>query len=55
MDQKEESCQGLCQEDCRCGSVDGEDDVVETEKMTPDEKREYLVALFRNRSCGCGE
>ena len=53
MDQKEESCQGLCQEDCCCGPVDWEDALVETEKMTPEEKKKYLNELLRNRSVGC--
>ena len=55
MDPNETKCQTtdptLCSE-CDC-SRDPEDALLDLSKMTPEEKRDYLYELLRNRSFGC--
>ena len=45
---KEAKCEDACQE-CNC-LADSEDALLDLEKMTAEEKKEYLNELFRNRS-----
>jgi hypothetical protein len=48
---KEAKCEDACQE---CNFLaDAEDALLDLEKMTAEEKKEYLNELFRNRSFGC--
>ena len=55
MDPNERKCQTtdrtLCSE-CGC-SGDPEDALVDLSKMTPEEMKDYMYELLRNRSFGC--
>jgi hypothetical protein len=55
MDPNERKCQTtdptLCSE-CSC-SRDPEDALLDLSKMTPEEKRDYMYELLRDRSFGC--
>jgi hypothetical protein len=55
MNPEEKSCQdvteGAC-EGCSCFN-DPEDALLDLSKMTPEEMKQYLNELFRNRSFGC--
>jgi hypothetical protein len=47
---KEANCEDACQE-CNC-FADPEDALLDLEKMTAEEKKDYLYELLRNRSFG---
>lgn len=48
---KEDNCQETCTQ--RGCFVDPEDALLDLSKMTPEEMKQYLDELFRNRSFGC--
>ena len=58
MDTDEEMCQVACYEGCEeceeCGCAnDPEDAFLDHNMMTPEEMKEYLDSLLRNRSFVC--
>ncbi len=54
MDTKKEKCQVSCYEACEESNwvKDPEDVLLDLDKMTPEEMKEYLDSLLRNRSLG---
>jgi len=55
MDPEEKVCQDATEGACQgCSRFnDPEDALLDLSKMTPEEMKQYLNELFRNRSFGC--
>ncbi len=53
MDGGEEKCQVTCWEGCEGCANEPEDMVVDFERMTPEEKNEFIESLLQNRYFGC--
>ena len=55
MNSKEEKCQVSCHEACeeRGTAQDPEDALLDLNKMTPEEMKDYLDSLLENRTFGC--
>jgi len=55
MEPNEKDCPEVEESSCaECGCIrDPEDALLDLNKMTPEEMRDYLYELLRNRSFGC--